>query len=200
MLFPNLLKGRLAESLLITLLERAGYRVSRIGVEELFNEVKALDGAAYAKLNLPLELRTIPDLVVAERDVSCAFLVEVKFRKRFDAEVARELCDTLKTQRNHWPQSYAVIMLGEPAVLGGRFHQDYIRVITPGTEDKLLTATTIWPDAADLDRSRWLWDGFPQMQTVFKRFHQSEDNLANGSANQQRADFITQTLADLAKL
>jgi len=42
MRFSSLLKGRLAERILVTLLEQGGYRVTRLGIEELFDEVKYL--------------------------------------------------------------------------------------------------------------------------------------------------------------
>ena len=47
---------------------------------------------------------------------------------------------------------------------------------------------------------KWTWDNLPQHQTVFRRFLQSNDNFEEGFANQQRADFMTRTLANLAKL
>jgi len=47
---------------------------------------------------------------------------------------------------------------------------------------------------------KWTWDILPQLQTIFRRFLQSDDNLEEGFANRQRADFITRTLANLAKL
>jgi hypothetical protein len=39
----NVLRGRLAERILTILLERGGYRVTRLDIEELFDEVKHLD-------------------------------------------------------------------------------------------------------------------------------------------------------------
>jgi hypothetical protein len=41
--FANVLKGRVAESVLIALLERSDYRVTRLGVEVVFDEVKHLE-------------------------------------------------------------------------------------------------------------------------------------------------------------
>lgn len=75
----NLLRGRLAEQILTVLLERAGYRVTRLGIEVLFDEVKYLDLERYLALGLPEQLRTLPDLLVADPGVTWAKLIEVKF-------------------------------------------------------------------------------------------------------------------------
>jgi hypothetical protein len=70
--FTNLLRGRMAERILTILLERAAYRVKRFGIEELFDEVKYLDREQYKALDLPEQLRTIPDLLVTDPGVTWA--------------------------------------------------------------------------------------------------------------------------------
>jgi len=129
--FPltNLLRGRLAERILTVLLERGGYRVTRLGIEELFDEVKYLNREQYLTLGLPEQLRTLPDLLVTDPGVTWAKLIEVKYRRVFKKDTAAELFDTLTEQRRFWPQSYAVIILGHPFSSDDRFHQDYIRVV-----------------------------------------------------------------------
>ena len=82
----------------------------------------------------------------------------------------------------------------------GRFHQDFIRLIPPRQHSWLLQGDEVWPDAEEAERMKWTWDILPQLQTIFRRFLQSDDNLEEGFANRQRADFITRTLANLAKL
>ena len=110
----NLLRGRLAERILTIFLERGGYRVTRLGIEELFDEVKYLDREHYLALGLPEQLRTLPDLLVADPGVTWAKLIEVKFRRSFGRDTANELFATLTNQRLRWPQSYAVIIVAEP--------------------------------------------------------------------------------------
>jgi hypothetical protein len=58
--------------------------------------------------------RYLPDLLVASLEVSQAFLVEVKFRRSFDERSARGMFAELQRQRQHWPESYAVLMISEP--------------------------------------------------------------------------------------
>jgi hypothetical protein len=198
--FSSLLKGRLTESTVMALFERAGYRVTRMGVEELFSEIKQLELSAYQKLALPNQLRTLPDLLVSDPEITQAFLVEVKFRRSFDQATAQSLYDALTEQRRSWPESYAVVALGTPMTANGHYHQDHLRVIGPNEEGRLIAAPEMWPHDDAIERMEWLWSGFQQLQHVFVKFKQSAGNEDSGKANQRNADFITQQLAALSKL
>ena len=68
-----------------------------------------------------------------------AALLEVKYRGTFDVEAARELHATLSRQREYWPESHAVLMISQPFVDNGKFHQDYIRVIPADRTDLLVS-------------------------------------------------------------
>ena len=74
--FANVFKGVITQTTLAALFERGGYRVTRLGIEELFWEVKHNNLEQYLGLNLPLPLRYLPDPLVAELDMSNAFMVE----------------------------------------------------------------------------------------------------------------------------
>jgi hypothetical protein len=216
--FASVLKGRVAESVLIALLERSGYRITRLGVEVLIDEVKHLDLQQYQQLNLPAQLRSLPDLLVADAEVEHAYLVEVKLRRRFDAETARELYATLRQQCEHWPQAYAVITLAEPMVPEGRFHQDYIRVLPLKTNEKLINPYYDRPLRTSTDRRpitvndflemmpdesvrmACVWDHLAQLQDVFRYFHQGKGNEQRGGQGQRNADFVTAALRDLRNL
>ena len=76
--FADLLKGRVAERVITSLFERGGYRVTRLGIEELFDEIKYLDRDRYVSLGLPDQIRTLPDLLVADPGVTWVKLIEVK--------------------------------------------------------------------------------------------------------------------------
>jgi hypothetical protein len=186
--FTNVVKGHVTQTLLTTLLERGGYRVTRLGIEELFGEIKYLEMQQYLALNLPLQLRYLPDLLVAELDMTNVFLVEVKFRRGFDSQSVKSLHDELRKQREYWPQSYAVIMIADPVIPGrGHYHQDHIRVLKPNETDMLT------------DESRPLaarWENLHYLQRVFMAFN----NERYAVDIQDCADSLTQTLQDLAKL
>lgn len=183
MQFVNIVKAQITQTLLTTLLERGGYRVTKLGIEELFGEIKYLDLPSYMSLNLPLQLRYLPDLLVSDKDTKKAYMVEVKFRKQFDESSAQNLYDELIDQRKYWPQSYAVIMIADPIWTDGKFHQDYIRIVEP-------------------DRTNWLiddklsvgkrWSKLAQIYHVFKDF--DDGKLLHN------ADSITPALKQLANL
>ena len=179
----NVVKAQVSQAILSALLERGGYRVTRLGIEELFAEIKYLDLPDYMALNLPLELRYLPDLLVADLEMKNAYLVEVKFRRRFDEGSANLLCKELSKQREHWPTSYAVIMIAEPFLPEGRFHQDYIRVVPPKQTHRLVN-TELSPEKT--------WESLPQIYHVFRGLDDTSHLLA--------ADSITPALRDLAKL
>lgn len=109
--FQDVLKSQLTQTALTALLQQSGYRVVRLGIEELFTDVKAQPLAQYRKLAFPLRLRCLPDLLVASPDGGPdllserprAILVEVKYRRRFDDRTARALYHQLVRQRRHWP-------------------------------------------------------------------------------------------------
>lgn len=190
----------MAERILVTLLERGGYRVTRLGIEEIFDEIKLLGQREYLDLGLPSALRALPDILVADPQVSWAALVEIKYRRRFDEEVSRELHDTLSKQREHWPEANALVMIGEPFDATNRFHQDYIRLIKPAETSKLLWRPLNMAD--EREGMRRVWEALPTMASLFKLEHFSG---ADEEMSQKRWDFfsnmdyITQALKELTK-
>jgi hypothetical protein len=199
----NLLRGRLAEQVFTVLLERAGYRVTRLGIEVLFDEVKYLDREQYLALGLPDQLRTLPDFLVADPGVSWAKLIEVKFRRCFTRATAQELFATLTDQRLFWPQSYAVILVGEPFCPEDRFHQDYIRVIPPDQTARLLGPEGINIPVDERDAMQLLWAQLPMLSTIFRfsdfgLFGEQRDD--RGCEFFGDADFITAAIRELGRL
>ena len=82
--FANVVKGQITQTMLKTILERAGYRVTPFGIEELVTEIKYIDKEQYDTLDLADALRCLPDLLVADYEMTVAYLVEVKFRRTFN--------------------------------------------------------------------------------------------------------------------
>lgn len=198
MSFASTLKGRVAERILMSLLERASLRVTPLGIETLLDEVKFLDHASYKSLGLPPALRSLPDLIVASPRLEWVRLVEVKFRRVFDLEVARELKGQLDRQRQHWPEYYAVLMIGTPRVEGMRFHQDFIRVVPPAgsyEHHPLEIHPGLAAAAAQLDermRAELIWDQLPKLSALVGA-HAEQDFWTS-------ADYVTAAIRDLRNL
>jgi hypothetical protein len=182
--FRDAVMAQMTQAVLAALLERCGYRITRLGIEELFREVKFKDLAQYRELALPEQLRCLPDLLVASPAENRTFLVEVKYRRCFDDASARRLFKAIHRQRKHWPEAYAVLMISQPFGSHDRFHQDYIRVLPPHATDRLI------------DRSlppKERWRRLPPLHDVFKA-------LSDSRGNRALADFVTHALKSLAGL
>lgn len=169
----------------------------------MFDEVKYLDREHYLALGLPEQLRTIPDLLVADPGVTWARLIEVKFRRAFSKDTADELFETLSDQRCLWPQSYAVVIVGEPFWPEARFHQDYIRVIPPGQTQLLRGPTGVDIPSDKRGAMNLLWDQLPMLTSMF-RFrdfeHFGEQRDPRGRDFFCSADMITPAIRELGRI
>jgi len=182
--FADTIKAQVTQTILAALLERGGYRVTRLGIEELIGEIKFLQRDRYRDLDLPMQLRLLPDLLVASLELREAILIEVKFRRCFDERAAQGLFKELEGQRQFWPQAYAVLMISEPLGKPARFHQDYIRVLPPHQTGRLID------DRLDL---RERWRSMPGLQMIFRRFAESKPHRS-------MADFVALALKSLGRL
>lgn len=200
--FRNVVKGQIAQSLIKTLFERAGYRVTRLGVEELFDEVTQLDEQQYKALNLPLALRYLPDFLIADSILTTAFLLEVKFRKEFNENTARSLHYELTRQREFWPDSYAVILIATSSFPFKGLNENYIRVIRPGELDGI--SSEAFQKAKDLVKANprrqeasneCVWHMLPTLRT-FAKFRDYRKNGFSWTSS----DLITPVIRDLQKL
>jgi hypothetical protein len=198
MLFTNIVKAQITQSLIKTLFERAGYRVTRLGVEEVFDEIIHLDEEQYLALNLPLTLRYLPNFLVLNQELNKAVLLEVKFRKTFDELTMQSLYEELKRQREYWPASYAVILTAQ---WQGRFHQDFIRIVIPELTESL---NPLWVHNVNRREScrissssfpQSVWTGLDALYDAFTKFKHTPENQS-----WQNADLITTAIRDLAKL
>ena len=198
--FGRVLRGRVAERILTTLLERGGFRVTRFGIEELFDEVKYLDLTEYLQLGLSKALRALPDLLVADTQVSWAALVEVKYRRTFTSKIARELHATLSEQRQHWPEAYAAIIIGDPFVEDGHFHQDYIRLVEPGKTDALLWRPPENAERTDRETMQAVWNRLPTILKLFRPAHfdsDTEEADRRGREFLDACDYVTAAIKEL---
>jgi hypothetical protein len=134
-------KGRFAETIVSTILEYAGYRVLRLGVEEMVSEVKAGVARGEWALRLPEQLSAAPDfLVVDPRSGECT-LLEVKFRRMFDDEAARELHARLTRQVGYWPGMVTAIICAHRPEVSSASRPDirsHIRCLRAEDLDRLI--------------------------------------------------------------
>jgi hypothetical protein len=190
--FPNIIKAQVTQSLIASLLERGGYRVTRLGIEELIGEIKALNLDEYHNLGLPTQLRTLPDLLVANKEMTEIHLVEVKYRRRFDPKSRQSLYKELSKQREYWQGIVAIIVIGESFLPGGRLHQDYIRVLPGNETGRLIKQPSEDAREANITEEE-RWTSLPMIQHVFRSFLATE-------ALYKYADYLTRVIKELKKL
>ncbi|VAX03741.1 hypothetical protein MNBD_GAMMA20-1833 [hydrothermal vent metagenome] len=189
--FLSSLKGHVSETLIKILFERAGYRVTRFGIEELFQEIIHLDKKQYEKLALPKNLRTLPDLLVADNVIEKAFLLEVKFRKELNEKTLFSLHSNLCVQHKYWPETYTILLIGKARCDEYKYHQDYIRVLRPGELDKLKPSEWLVKQSRPENIGYHVWKNLSMLQEVFEKFK---------GGNTDNADLITKTLRDLGAI
>lgn len=113
--FSAKLKGNLTENICVSILEDAGYRVTHFGIEKTLKDLSFLTQDKYLSLGLTDTLRLMPDLIVAELDMSAVWLVEVKYRKNFKSFIGYgELYEKLKRQAEAWGDFWVLIFVNEP--------------------------------------------------------------------------------------
>lgn len=111
--YSNRVKGSVTQALVRAMLTDAGLSVVPLGIEEVVREIAALDVAAYHALDLPMQLRKLPDFFVANSERTQTWMVEVKFRRTWNDQTRDELFATLREQIQHWSPLYVVLFWGE---------------------------------------------------------------------------------------
>jgi hypothetical protein len=109
--FHRRIKGILTQGLVQALLEDAGYQVRPLGVEEQFSDLKDASPKLYRSIFKGL--RSAPDFLVLDSRNEQSWLVEVKYRKRWDSGVVDALHPTLSDQATHWQEFLFWVFLGE---------------------------------------------------------------------------------------
>lgn len=75
----NMLKGRMAESLVEELFKLCGYKVYRFGYEAILQNLTQIDASFDVDDDVAQRIRAIPDFIVIDKNKKPIF-IEVKFR------------------------------------------------------------------------------------------------------------------------
>ena len=173
MKYTSRLKGDITQVLIKTLLEDAGYHIVPLGIEEIIREVKVLTQEKYLSLSLPTSLTKLPDFFIADKDVSKACLLEVKYRNRWNDEVRRKLGQSLKPQVKEWNPLYLMIFLGEPIVKSAEQPTYWMRVARLSYRDGEMVVFNPHSDLV-VKWNESSWDDFDRVQDVFKNLREKE--------------------------
>lgn len=126
--FTSKLKGQITQSLIECLLVDAGLKVVPLGIEQVIREVKELSKEQYLAAGINRTLRSLPDFFIANADMSQSWLLEVKYRRKWDEKTKVELFKTLQTQVKQWQPLHLAIFLGETDN-NPSFPNSYLRIL-----------------------------------------------------------------------
>ena len=107
--FERRIKGHITESLVQTLLEHAGYRVVPLGIEHIIREVKDTGNSS---VHLHKGLRSLPDFLITDAEIKKSWMLEVKYRHRWNEATIASLESTLLNQALYWDEFYFLVFLG----------------------------------------------------------------------------------------
>ena len=177
--FTNRVKGNLNEILVKILLEDVGYQVVPLGIEQVASEVKALTREEYKSLGLRPQLRTLPDFLVIDRGNGCHWLLEVKYRKKWDYKTMKDMKKRLTDQAKCWGPFYLLVVLGKAGYNRKAYHHSqHAKVFCLDyAEDQQLTYCAtgdgwqtypddVWKDWKDYGKS--LTETFDKLKTEEK--------------------------------
>jgi len=120
----NLLKGRMAETLVEELLKQSGNIVYRFGYEAIVQNLAQLDEKFDRFTEIGERIRLIPDFIVVNKKGKPAF-VEAKFR--WKPEIHRDDYKNFEKINNFW---------GAKIILVNCWEQPYFRISDPPYFDK----------------------------------------------------------------
>lgn len=167
MKFENRVKGGVTQTLLKCLLDDAGYRVVPFGIEEAVRELVCLSREEYQTLDLPHVLRKMPDFFVTDKAMKKAWLVEVKFRKRWDEQTRSAIKKDMSSQFKFWLPLHLVVCVQEP-VYEDKPNMPYSYIGAAelmADQDGDLAVVSNCSGLVKWDNVSW--GDFPKIQTVF---------------------------------
>lgn len=165
--FNNRVKGTITQSLIKVLFKDAGYNIAPLGIEEMIREVQSIPPLVYGAMELSQTLRTLPDFLVALPEYEKTYLVEVKYRARWNESTKQRLKSCLTNQVQQWQPIYLVLFLGERARPNDT-PASYLGVLRLEYQDGTLGFREIGTESESFRPWEELdWDCFKRLHDVF---------------------------------
>jgi hypothetical protein len=140
----DLIKGKIAEIIFDQMFREAGeYTIIPFGYENIVPQLSQCKKVSKAQKVID-NIRHSPDFVLISKNKESVFLVEVKFRSRFDKEEIRRLAEE---QKQRWHPSWIFV-----ATLNGFYFDSCSNIINKNGEVAKLES---WVISADL-QSKYL--------------------------------------------
>jgi|GEM_PF-3656068 hypothetical protein len=169
--FNNRVKATITEGLVKALFKDAGYSIAPLGIEETIREIQTLKPLEYNAKGLSQTLRSLPDFFVALPNFEKNYLVEVKYRARWNASTKQLLKEDILSQVRQWHPLYLVLFLGEKARPNDT-PASYLGVLRLEYKDGILGFREMETDSESFRPWEELdWDCFKRLHDVFTQIN-----------------------------
>lgn len=170
MQFQNIVKGNVASAIATAILCKAGYGIKRFGIEEQFREASQLTYKEYEALELPDNVKSMPDFLVSDLETSFSRLLEVKFCRGAGLSSRNYLAQNTEKQRKFWPETHILLLVGaSPVANHNHTLDDFVRVIPPKEAGRITEKRS----------SEDFWKSLDTMQQAFPRLSDHLNSLAD---------------------
>lgn len=171
--FKNRIKKGLTEAVVKSILVDAGYRVLDFGIESQIRELECLTALEYLGLDFPTALRSMPDLLVMDREQTLKHLVEVKFRSGWNVELLLEIEEQVRL----FKEVVLICLNTQPVVPAGRLTSpaSYLRCCRLTFQDERYCVELNdhgekkWLEVGELGTHDGQWWGLRPLQEIFAK-------------------------------
>jgi hypothetical protein len=177
--FLSRIKKEMTEGMVRAVLTDAGYRVIGLGVEAAVREVDCLNAMEYASLDMPKAMRSMPDFLVMNRAQTFKWLVELKYRARWDVSIFSDIAEQVRL----FGEMVLVYVNANPPAAKGREGPSAnmrccrVRCIEGQLEAYLKCNDAMrWVEPADLGDHDGQWWALVPIQNVFEQVKNKRDD------------------------
>lgn len=177
--FSNRIKKEMTEGIVRAILVDAGYRVISLGIENVIREIECLTALEYAGLDFPKAVRSLPDLLVMDKDQTEKHLVEIKYRSAWNVNIF----DEIEEQVHVFKELVLVYLNSTPPIPNGKAASpgSYLRCCMVRSNNNVLEACLYdheelkWIPRAKIGEHEGQWWGLRPIQEVLPKVNEAKD-------------------------
>lgn len=176
--FSNRIKKEMTEGIVRAILVDAGYRVISLGIESVVREIECLTALEYAGLDFPKAIRSLPDLLVMDKEQTDKNLIEIKYRSSWSATIFDEI-----EEQVHLYKQLVLIYLNSTPPLDGKEASpgSYIRCCHVRSNNNVVEAYLSshnemkWVPRNEIGDHLGQWWGLKLIQDVLPKVNDAKD-------------------------
>lgn len=177
--FSNRIKKEMTEGIVRAILVDAGYRVISLGIENVIREIECLTALEYAGLDFPKAVRSLPDLLVMDKEQTEKRLIEIKYRAAWNVAIF----DEIEEQVRLFGEIVLVYLNSAPPIPNGKTASpaSYLRCCKVRSNNNVLEACLFdhdelkWIPRAEIKDHEGQWWGLRPIQEVLPKVNEAKD-------------------------